>query len=279
MSITSPTFRKIEVSNFAIDAAGLEFATVKSRALGHRADVTLFVPPQARGARDLPIVILLHGAYGSHWAWTFKGAAHVTAARLIDEGALPPVALLMPSDGLAGDGSGFVAGEAGDAERWVIDEVPALAREIVPGCSPRSPLFVAGLSMGGFGALRLAGKYPRSIAAAAAHSSVTEAAQLETHLEEGISGWSAAPADRSVLAALIGAAGPLPPIRFDCGRDDWLIDANRTLHRELDRAGIAHRYVENDGGHDWAYWTHALPDTLRFFGEVLRGRNQTGESK
>jgi enterochelin esterase-like enzyme len=279
MSITSPMFRKIELSNPAIDALGLEFATVKSRALGRRVDVTVFVPPQARGARDLPIVILLHGAYGSHWAWAFKGGAHVTAARLIEAGTLPPVALLMPSDGLAGDGSGFVPGEAGDAERWIIDEVPALAREIVPGCSPGSPLFIAGLSMGGFGALRLAGKYPHAIAAAAAHSSVTEAAQLETHFEEGISGWSAAPADRSVFAALTGAAGPLPPLRFDCGRDDWLVDANRALHRELDRAGIAHCYVENDGGHNWAYWAHALPDTLRFFGGVLRERNQTGESK
>lgn len=269
MSIASPTFRKIELSNPAIDAAGLGFATVKSRALGRRADVTLFVPSQARGTRNLPIVILLHGAYGSHWAWAFKGAAHVSAARLIDAGELPPVALLMPSDGLAGDGSGFVTGEAGDAERWIIEEVPALAREIVPGCSPRSPLFVAGLSMGGFGALRLAAKYPRRIAAAAAHSAVTEAAMFDDFIEDARDGWSQAPIDHSILAALAATPGIPPPFRFDCGLDDPLLEANRELHRALQRTGIAHHYAEGPGGHDWPYWTRALADTLRFFGDVL----------
>ena len=75
MSIASPAFRKIERSNPTIDSSGLEFATVKSRT-SSRSDVV--VPPQARGKRDLRIVILLHGAYGSHWAWTFKGAARTS---------------------------------------------------------------------------------------------------------------------------------------------------------------------------------------------------------
>ena len=99
-------FRTIEVSDPAIEAGGLTFVTVKSRALRRRADVTLYVPPLPPGMTDLPIVVLLHGVYGSHWAWALKGRAHLTAARLIAEGVLPPVALAMPSDGLWGDGSG-----------------------------------------------------------------------------------------------------------------------------------------------------------------------------
>ena len=77
-------FRTLERSDPAVAAAGLEFVTVKSRALGRRADVTLFVPPAARGLDDLPIVVLLHGVFGSHWAWALKGRAHLTAARLVD---------------------------------------------------------------------------------------------------------------------------------------------------------------------------------------------------
>ena len=270
---TNPSpLRHIERSDPAIVTDGLQFVTVKSAALQHRADVTLFVPPQARGVDDLPIVLLLHGVYGSHWAWALKGAAHLSLAQLVAEGALPPVALLMPSDGLAGDGSGYVLHAFEDAEGWIMDEVPALARAIVPGCTPRSPLLVAGLSMGGFGALRLAGKYPQRIAAAAAHSTITEVAQLDALLDHGRAGWSTAPADRSVLAALLDAGAALPPIRFDCGREDTLIEANRALHRALTAAGVAHCYSENDGGHDWAYWTRALADTLRFFGWVLRGK-------
>jgi enterochelin esterase-like enzyme len=262
-------FRTIEISDPAISTDGLSFATVKSRALGRRADVTLFVPPSARGVADLPIVILLHGVYGSHWAWALKGAAHLTAARLIDEDALPPVILAMPSDGLWGDGSGYVAHASHDAERWIIDEVPALACELVAGCSTRSPLLVAGLSMGGFGALRLAGKYPQRLAAAAALSAVTETAQFDALIEERRDGWSAAPADRSVLAALIGSAGTLPPLRIDCGLDDPYLEANRELHRSLQRAGITHHYAESEGGHDWTYWSTTLESTLRFFGDVL----------
>ena len=197
-------FRTFEVSDPALAPAGLCFVTVKSAALGQRADITLFVPPQvaAQGLRDVPVVLLLHGVYGSHWAWAFKGGAHVTAARLIEAGAMPPMVLAMPSDGLWGDGSGYVAHDGQDFERWILDEVPAAVRQACDGCSVASPLFVAGLSMGGFAALRLAGKYPRRIAAAAAHSSITDVSQMAALVAERLDSWPAAESDRSVLAAL-----------------------------------------------------------------------------
>lgn len=272
-------FRTVELSDPAIPADGLRFATVKSRALRQRADVTMYATPGADRVTDLPIVILLHGVYGSHWAWALKGDAHRTAARLAAEGALPPVALLMPSDGLWGDGSGYLAHQAQDFERWIVEEVPALAVEAIPGCTPRSPLLIAGLSMGGFGALRLAGKHPGRFVAAAAHSTMTDIAQFDGLVEDDRAGWSGAEADRSVAAALLATRGQLPPIRFDCGREDPFIEANRTLHATLDTAGIRHRYVERDGGHEWSYWTVALEDTLRFFGRVLRGAGDVYEEK
>lgn len=277
MTAPGPRFRTLERSDPAIPMDGLQFLTAKSAALRQRADATVFVPPEARGVADLPIVILLHGVYGSHWAWALKGAAHVTAARLVAEGALPPVTLLMPSDGLWGDGSGYLAHRAQDFERWIVDEVPALAAAAVDGCTSRSPLLLAGLSMGGFGALRLAGKHPRRFAAVAAHSAMTDIAQFDALVEDDRGGWSDAPADRSVLAALTAASAPLPPIRFDCGRDDPFVAGNRELHAALDAAGIAHRYVERDGGHDWPYWSAALADTLRFFGRVLRAAENIDE--
>lgn len=270
-------FRTLERSNPALPMDGLQFLTVKSAALHQRVDVTAFVPPEARGTRNLPIILLLHGVYGSHWSWALQGGAHLTAARLIAEGTLPPVALLMPSDGLWGDGSGYVAHRAQDFERWIVDEVPALAIETIDGCTTHSPLCIAGLSMGGFGALRLAGKHPRRFAAAAAHSAITDIAQFDALVEDDRSDWSDAPADRSVLAALTTAPGPLPPIRFDCGRDDPFVAGNRDLHATLDEAGIVHRYVERDGTHDWPYWSAALAGTLRFFGRVLRGAENIHE--
>lgn len=270
-----PNFRTLETSDPALTPDGLHFLTVKSAALGQRADVLLFVPRQAQGLQDLPLVMLLHGVYGSHWGWAFKGGAHVTAQRLVDEGALPPVVLAMPSDGLWGDGSGYVAHGGQDFERWIVDEVPAAAAQACAACSASSPLLVAGLSMGGFAALRLAGKYPQRVAAAAGHSSVTEAAQLDALLAETRAGWSTAPADTSVIDALRGAAGPLPALRFDCGLGDPFLAANRRLHAELQAAGIGHEYAEHDGGHEWAYWARHLEDTLRFFATTLLHKGKT----
>lgn len=262
-------FRTLEVSEATLAPEGLRFVTVKSAALGQRADITVFVPPQAESLRDLPLVLLLHGVYGSHWAWAFKGGAHRTAQRLIDAQAIPPMLLAMPSDGLWGDGSGYVPHARQDFERWIVDEVPAAVRAACPACSEASPLCIAGLSMGGFGALRLSGRYPQRFAAAAAHSAITEAVQLDALLAESRAGWASAPHDSGVLAALLSAGRRLPPLRVDCGQDDPFFAANRQLHAELRAAGIAHEYAEHEGGHNWEYWARHLEDTLRFFAKHL----------
>lgn len=267
--MNNQAFRTIEVSNPTVASDGLTFVTVKSRALRRRADATLYVPPAALGVTDLPIVVLLHGVYGSHWAWALKGRAHLTAARLMAEGSLPPVALVMPSDGLWGDGSGYVPHTDHDAERWIIDEMPKLAQDVIANCSERSPLLIAGLSMGGFGALRLAAKYPRRITAAAALSAVTHASQFDALIEENRVGWRKTAADIDVLSALTAVQAPLPALRIDCGLDDAYLEANRALHRDLQRTGIAHQYAESPGGHDWDYWSTTLEHTLRFFGGAL----------
>lgn len=266
-------FRSFEMSDAALAPPGLHFITVKSAALGQRADITLYAPPQVQGLRDVPIVLLLHGVYGSHWAWAFKGAAHLTAQRLIDEGDIPPLVLAMPSDGLWGDGSGYLrhAGQhfTQDFERWIIDEVPAAVGLACNSCSDSSPLCIAGLSMGGYGALRLAGRYPQRLAGAAAHSAMTELAQFDALVEEPRHAWRAEPGDGGVLAALLAAPAPLPPLRLDCGVDDPFIAANRQLHAELTRHGVAHAYAEHAGDHSWDYWARHLEDSLRFFGNHL----------
>lgn len=258
-------FRTIELSDPATPLDGLRFMTVKSAALGQRADLTLYAT--AGITAESPVILLLHGVYGSHWAWAAKGAAHRTAAALVAERALPPVILCMPSDGLWGDGTGYVAHRTQDFEAWVLEEAPAAAR-LAYGTGP-SPLLVCGLSMGGFAALRFAGKHSGKVAAASAHSALTRVAQLDELIVESRTGWSDAPEDQCVLSALRDAPGALPPFRFDCGVEDAYLDANRELHDALSAAGIAHGYAERPGGHEWGYWRRELAESLRFFGAVL----------
>ncbi|HEV2596359.1 MAG TPA: alpha/beta fold hydrolase [Sphingomicrobium sp.] len=263
-------FRTVEVSDPAASFDGLSFMTVKSASLGMRADITFYLPPLEQQPKDMPLLVLLHGVYGSHWAWALKGSAHVTAARLIGEGALPPIAIAMPSDGLWGDGSGYVAHAEQDFEHWIIDDVPAAARELSASVTENSPLLIAGLSMGGFAALRFAGKYPQLFTAAAAHSAITDVAELDALIAETRARWSTDQTDKTVLGALTAASAPLPPIRFDCGLQDAYLEPNRALHHDLDALGIEHIYAEAKGGHDWGYWSREIEKTLRFFGRQLQ---------
>jgi S-formylglutathione hydrolase FrmB len=266
-------FRTIEIADPRFLHEGLVPVTFKSASLRGRADVTLYVPPGIEGAENVPLVILLHGVYGSHWAWALKGGAHRTAARLIGEGVVPPMVLAMPSDGLWGDGSGYVRHPDGkDFERFIIDELHGCACEVRPGSiTERSPLFIAGLSMGGFGALRLGAKYPTRFRAMAGHSSITHFSQMVKFVEEPLSRYGPpAEAEQSVLHWMEANRAQLPPIRFDCGTEDIQIAENRQLHRDLDARGIPHVYEEFPGGHEWPYWETHLADTLRFFAKTLR---------
>jgi len=271
MKMERDGFRYIEVSDPRLTPPGFTFVTVKSTALGQRADVTLYAPAAARAGGDAPIVILLHGARGSHWAWTFKGGAHQRLEALIDAGQIAPMILVMPSDGLWGDGSGFVRHGAQDFERWIVEEVPQLAMTVSPACGARSPIFLCGLSMGGYAALRLVGKFPDRFAGASAHSAITTDDQFDLAIAEPRGGWSSAPEDRSVLAALTLTSRPAP-IRFDCGLDDPLLPANRRLHAELEALGVAHRFEVRPGGHDWIYWSSSVERSLLFFNDLIASR-------
>src|SRR6266446_4773753 len=117
-------FRTFEQSEAEMPMDGLSFLTVKSAALGQRADITLWAPRGAVVEPATPIVLLLHGVYGSHWAWALKGGVHLTAQRLISADAIPPMVICMPSDGLWGDGSGYVSHRAKNFERWIVEEAP-----------------------------------------------------------------------------------------------------------------------------------------------------------
>jgi enterochelin esterase-like enzyme len=258
-----------EISDPRFERDGLRFVTVRSPALGRRVDVCVWAPPIGAARAPLPLVILLHGAAGSAWSWPLGGGAHLTAARLIDAEEIGPVALAMPSDGLWGWGSGYVPHADADYERWIVDEVPHVAALADDRVSPAAPAFIAGLSMGGFGALRLGAKYPDRFRGISAHSSVTTLGRLAEAMAEPL---DALPGfgrpDGTALHWLETNATRLPPLRFDCGTGDHLLAGNRALHAALDSRGIPHAYDEFPGGHDWIYWRLHLADTLRFFGGI-----------
>lgn len=263
-------FHTVEMSDPSYERDGLRIVTVKSRALRQRADVAVWVPGASRIAG---LLILLHGVWGSHWVWTMKGGVHVTAQRLVDEGRIAPMVIAMPSDGLQRDGSGYLHWpQAEDVERWIVEEVPAAARLAAPALAAGAPLAIGGLSMGGYGALRLGAKYADRFCGISAHSSITEMKEMPQFVEEPLSDYlGTAPAEElTALYWLREAGGHLPPVRFDCGVEDTLIEGNRTLHQALQREGIPHAYHEYPGGHAWPYWQEHVEETLCFADRQFR---------
>ena len=106
--------------------------TIKTPHLKGRGDMCLFVPEKAKSHQNLPIYILLHGVYGSAWAWAFKGGAHVTFQQLLEQNTVKPAVIAMPSDGLWGDGSAYFTHHQKAFDRWIVEDLPLAIAENIP---------------------------------------------------------------------------------------------------------------------------------------------------
>lgn len=265
---TDATAENIRLSDPQFEPECLRFMTIESAFLKGRGDVSIFVPPGYESYKDLPMALFLHGVYGSHWSWAYRGGIHRMAAELIENETIKPMVLVMPSDGLSGPGSGYAPQGEFDYERWIMEDVVNHVADAICCLSRKSNLFIAGLSMGGFGALRLGAKYADRVCGVSAHSAVTDLRQLGLYVEKPPEVlMQKEEAERTVLYWLLKNKSILPPLRFDCGKDDKLIIANRELHQELSAHNIPHHFSEFDGGHDWSYWRKHAYDTLLFFNQ------------
>ncbi|MHB1178605.1 MAG: alpha/beta hydrolase [Daejeonella sp.] len=264
-------FRTLEISDTRFETNNLRFMTVKTPHLKGRGDICIFVPPNIQPDQIVPVVILLHGVYGSAWAWTHNTGVHLQAMNMIKNGEIPPMIIAMPSDGLWGDGSAYLPHNDYDFEKWIAEDVIAALAEKITGAHQDSPLFIAGLSMGGFGALRIGAKYGYRFKGISGHSSITSLEQMKLFVEENLDNYNQpVNVDEDVFHTFQQYQKLLPPIRFDCGISDQLIDHNRELHRKMMNDSILHEYEEYPGAHEWSYWEKHIGKSLRFFAKQLQ---------
>ena len=258
-----------EISNPENEFDQLRWITIKSNALKRRADITCYVPAMHMPDGSLDVVILLHGVYGSHWAWAMNGGVHKTAHRLMEQGRIRPMVLVMPSDGLHGDGSGYLQHQHEDYEKWIVEDVIAVVKEQLDGVNDQSNFFITGLSMGGYGALRLGAKYPEVFRSFSGLSSITEFSQMKIFLEaeEFTKLGMLVVKQENVVDCLLANKEKLAPFYFDCGNEDILIEYNRNLHQALVDNHIQHTYAEHPGAHQWTYWQTHIEESLLFFNE------------
>jgi len=156
---------------------------------------------------------------------------------------------------------------------FISEELPTLARQFFPLSPRREDTFVAGLSMGGYGALKWALRRPDSIAAAASLSGALDMAgrRDEVYLSKDfqlIFGDEHPAGTDDDLIHLLQVcdqgASPKPMLYQCCGTEDFLYEENQQFLAAVRKTGIPHEYHEGPGGHSWEYWDARIQDVLKW---------------
>ena len=256
----------------------LEEWTLRTPALSGPTRVRVLLPAGYRSdaTRRWPVLYLLHGANSDDTSWTRFGDAERITARA-------PMIVVMPDGGADGWYTDWYAGDRTVPPRWetyhVGELVPWLDATYRTVAAKRGRA-IAGLSMGGYGALSYAARHPGTFAAAASFSGALEIgsedawgvrsaneARWRAHLPISL-------ASRLRSLALVeirtgdGRPGPLDrpatqPGCPACSLERFLHPANVRLHRRLQALGIRHVWDDyGPGTHDWPYWRRDLRETL-----------------
>ena len=288
-----------------------------SAALGVQKHYVVYLPPSygRQTHRRFPVAYYLHGLTGNEGDWVTLGGIDRVADSLIGAG-MPEMILVMP-DGDDGwytnwetprgfaacmtdtlvSGSASYCVEHERYDDYIAHDLIAHVDSAYRTHADRAHRGIAGLSMGGYGAIALALRHPDLFAAAASHSGVLSPlysgphpfAAPATYLTSADSthatwrgfwhearlafgpdatGWYAR--DPARLASKLQAAGePMPAIFLDVGTEDRLADQSRAFHWELGQIGVAHAYAEWPGKHDWKYWPVHFGESLRFLAQHI----------
>jgi putative tributyrin esterase len=218
----------------------------------------------ARKRASHPTLYLLHGLSDDHTIWQRR-----TSIERYVEGL--DLAVVMPAVQRS-----YYADMATGLRYWtfISEEVPYVARSLFQLSSERQDNFVAGLSMGGYGAFKLALSCPERFAAAASLSGALDMANLALESDpdrrselESIFGEIGAvkgsPNDLFGLAkALAASKAPRPRLYQWCGTEDNLYKSNVRFRRFAQKLGFDLRYEESPATHEWKYWDQQIQVVL-----------------
>lgn len=207
---------------------------------------------------DVPVLYLLHGMGGNHSVWERRTSIERYVAEL-------GLAVIMPSTDL-----GWYTNTTYDMNYWtfISEELPEICHELFPQLTTkREKTFACGLSMGGYGALKLGLTKPERFAAVASLSGAVDLAgginELLTLRSEAywegifgplnkIEGSSNDP--MYLLQRLADARKEAPAIYLCCGEEDPLLYANKKMDAALTKHAIEHTFETGPGHHDWVFW-------------------------
>jgi S-formylglutathione hydrolase FrmB len=225
-------------------------------------------PAREVPVRDRKVLWLLHGLSDDAGAWQRYSSSETVANAY-------GLVVVMPSVGR----SFYLDQPNGQAYfSYLVDELPRYLADVFGLAPRREDTLVAGLSMGGYGAPKLALHRPDRFSAAAMFSGVLSLRVVATHADDPrrpefealfgdlakLEGGEHDPA--AWLRRAAAGATPLPRLFVSCGRQDDLLPLNRAF-RDLCRGlGVNVEYHEEDARHDWFFWDREI---RRFLEAVL----------
>ncbi len=226
--------------------------------------------PAPEDSRLPAVLYLLHGLSDDHTAWLRYTSIERYARRYNLAVVMPAVNRSFYRDMAFGPAYSTFIGE----------ELPAIIQKTFCVSSAPERTFIAGLSMGGYGALVHALTHPERFAAAASFSGVLDLAtrflaepddpqaarrfREERRLIFGDSdSLSGTAHDLFALSArLAGGRGDSPALYITCGTEDFLFDGNERFHNHLESIEIDHTYHTEPGEHDWSLWDRHIDQFL-----------------
>jgi S-formylglutathione hydrolase FrmB len=233
----------------------------------------------AKGKSVYPVLYLLHGAYGHFSDWLSSTPDKNIVKNLADQ---YNIIIVMPEgetfsfylDSPVNKGSQF--------ETYITSEVIQKIDKTYRTVNDKKGRVIAGLSMGGHGALYLSAKHPELFCAAGSMSGAVDMGTMLSRepndqvikLMQPVFGDQSTNQDLYTQNAVMGMVDKIKANKLaliiDCGVDDFLIESNRELHRRLIYSKVPHDYTERPGAHTWEYWQNSLPYQVLFFSKILK---------
>lgn len=215
----------------------------------------------SRNKTRYPVLYLLHGMSDDHSIWLRR----TSVERYVSE---YPLVVVMPAVARS-----FYTDMASSPRYWtfISEELPELVKSFFPVSEGRENTFAAGLSMGGYGAFKLALRKPECFAAAGSFSGALTLDWLKNNKDRNIE-------TKSIFGEKIKHCDDLlrisqelaksgkkrPRLYQSCGTEDFLYKENLKFKKHLEKLKYDLTFSERPGSHEWGFWDYEIQQFLKW---------------
>lgn len=208
---------------------------------------------------NLKVLYLLHGYQGDYTNWV----KYTNILKYVESTNL---LVVMPS----GYNSFYLDHEIfGDYSKFLVEEIYDLINQTFNIDQKRENTFVAGLSMGGYGALKTALTYPDKYSKAASLSAVIDLKKITERVKPSFKAKRELLLNEEIiiknnLYELSKESLNKVKLYIACGTEDYLFKENESFHKYLKEIKYNHLYLTSPGIHNWEYWDEQIKKVIKW---------------